>query len=93
MFTKSFPISFEYRLDQGKIVVNLGAQVEVQNNPPCYFVRNIRAPIQGRPPAIPDIILTKKASIWVHLDSLRPTDLTVSIGAAIDTFELQHREA
>lgn len=87
MVTTAFPISFEYSLDDGKIAINLQAEVEAHSNPLCYIVRNIRSVYPGNSPAIPIIRLTKKAAVWVHLDSQKPTDLTLSIGKAIDAHE------
>ena len=82
-------IAFEYRLDRGKIVISLRAEVEVHDDPFYYLVRNIRPPQHRDSRAIPDVRLTKKDSIWVHCDTERPTDLTLSIGNAIDAHELE----
>ena len=89
MVAKSFLISFEYRLDQAGIAINLCAEVESHDNPPCYIVRNISAMHRAHCAAIPDLRLVRKSSAWVHLDSQKTTNLTVCIGKAIDTFERQ----
>ena len=87
MVNKSFPISFVYRLDQDNISIDLQADVEIQNDSSCYIVRNIRS-LQHGGSAIPPVKLKKTASAWVHIDSLKPTDLTLSIGKAIDALDL-----
>lgn len=92
MVSKSFLISFVYRLDQAKIDVNLQAEIEIQKDDTCYIVRNIRSLNNGNTSAIPEIRLTKKASIWVHVDSQKPTDLTLCIGQAIDMLELHQNK-
>lgn len=84
MVTRSFLISFEYRLDEGRITINLRAEVELHPSSSYYIVRNIRSLQHGNSPAIPEVRLTKKAAEWVHVDSQRPTDLTRCIGEAID---------
>jgi len=89
MVNRSFLISFVYRLDQNKIAIDLWADVEIQQDSSYYIVRNIRPLHQSNASAIPEVRLTKKASVWVHLDSQKPTDLTLCIGKAIDA--LDHR--
>ena len=84
MVAKSFLICFDYRLDQGAITIHLRAEVEVHRNPTFYSVRNIRSPQHGSSPAIPEVRIIKKASVWVHCDSQKSTDLTKCIGAALD---------
>ena len=92
MVNRAFPISFEYCLDEDRISVSLRADVEVHDEPTHYIVRNIRSFRQNNAPAIPDIRLKKHASVWVHIDSQKPTDLTRSIGKAIDAHELPKRQ-
>lgn len=87
MIARAFTISFEYRLEDSSISINLRAEVEVHNDPFFYIVHNIRSLRSGSPPAIPDVRLTKRDSTWVHVDSEKPTDLTLSIGKAIDAHE------
>lgn len=84
MVMHAFVIVFDYLLDEGRIAITLRADVELHHRPYYYFVRNIRSLRHGSKSAIPDIRLTRKGSAWVHLDSKRPTDLTSSIGKAID---------
>ncbi|HUB59606.1 MAG TPA: hypothetical protein VL978_02825 [Puia sp.] len=86
---KTFLISFEYHLDNGKIAIPLRAEVDRDNRGAYYIVRNIGSIRQGNAPAIKELRITKKASMWVHFDSLRPTDLTSCIGKAIDALELK----
>jgi len=87
MANKSFLISFVYRLDQGRIAIDLWADVEIQHDSSYYIVRNIRPLHQSKASAIPEVKLTKKASVWVHLDSQKPTELTLCIGQAIDALD------
>jgi len=87
MVAKPFLIFFEYRLPQSEIAINLGAEVESRDNPPCYIVRRISAAHLEGAPAIPEVRLMRKSSAWVHLDSQKSTDLTMCIGKAIDAFE------
>lgn len=89
MVTKSFLLTFEYHLDNSHISLNLRAEVELNDDPRYYIVRNIRSLHQGSSPAIPEIKLTKKKSVWVHYDSQKPTDLTLSIGNDLDVYELE----
>lgn len=89
MVIKSFLSAFEYRLDHGKITVNLLADVEIESDPSYYIVRNIRSKHDKSSPAIPDVRLTKKDSAWVHFDSQKATALTSCIGYAIEVYEQQ----
>ncbi|HVU94241.1 MAG TPA: hypothetical protein VHE34_03415 [Puia sp.] len=86
MVSKSFLISFEYQLDRGAITIQLCAEVEIHCNPTYYAVRDIRSPHHGSCPAIPEVRIIKKASGWVHCDSQKSTELTRSIGVALDAF-------
>ena len=82
--TNSYTIAFTYFVENGKMKVDLVADVDEHHSDTWYHVKNLRTTKSGIRQILPDVQLKKVKGTWVHKDSERETDLSRAIGAALD---------
>jgi len=87
MKQQSYTIAFTYLLENGKIKVDLIADVEEHHSDIWYHVKNFRTVNSGVRHVLPDVQLKKHKGLWVHKDSEKETDLSRAIGAVLDASE------
>jgi hypothetical protein len=81
-------IQFYFALDKGRLEVLLEADVEFDERGIFYQVRNFRMPGSSSRRVLPDIEIKKRDGHWVHRDSGWHTELSNSVGKAIDEANL-----
>lgn len=84
MIAEQFTISFRFTADDGRLVVQLDADVEQHRSKVLYIVRNFRPHGSTGQSVLPEVRITKRSGRWVHVDSEKETDLSEAIGTAID---------
>ena len=74
-------IHFTFRLMESVAVELKGSFAHSDG---IYLVKDIRAAHKEAGSLLPPVKLKKVNGVWVHSDSLKPTNLSVSIGKALD---------
>jgi len=80
-----FTISFEYEIVSGSLSVSLSAEIEMTGIDSCY-VRNIRRLNSNESPLLPVLQLKKLAGTWVHADGDKESNISKTIGHAIEVY-------
>jgi hypothetical protein len=74
-------IHFSFRLMES-VEVRLKGNMEHLDG--IYSIRDIRAAHKEAGSLLPPVRLKKVEGVWVHSDSLKPSNLSVAIGKALD---------
>jgi hypothetical protein len=74
-------IHFSFRLMES-VEVRLKGNLECRNG--IYLIKDIRAAHKEAGSLLPPVKLKKVEEVWVHSDSLKPSNLSVAIGKALD---------
>jgi len=96
-----FPITFDFALDDSKIIIVLTAIVELNEEEGYYTVHSFHSLLPDAHPSVshtlsllPDQqikpIMFQSERLWVHRDSERESQLSRIIGKAIDTLVQEH---
>jgi hypothetical protein len=92
MLTDSYTVEFIYSSYNGKLNIPLTADILSHHSEPYYIVQNVRASLGSQHPVFSQVQLKKVNGHWVHRDSLKETDLSVSIGRAVEEYERGRKE-
>ena len=87
MQVDSYTIAFNFLADDGRLKVDLLADVELHHSQPYYIIRNFKTIGRGTSSGLPEIRLKRVKGLWVHTDSGKVSDLGNAIGQAIDAYE------
>ena len=74
-------IHFSLRLMESVEVVLKGS---VERSDGIYLIRDIRPAHKDTGSLLPPVKLRKEGGVWVHSDSLKPSNLSIAIGKALD---------
>ena len=84
MIRKTFTLRFPLQLDPA-CIVSMQCRVEFFNH--VYYVDNIRTVGQDNGDMLPPVNIRKVGGCWVHADSQKETELSYSIGRAVEETE------
>jgi hypothetical protein len=84
MITSTFPIAFNFQVDDSKLIVPLIAEVEIHHSQTYYIIKNIRKRTGRTGSILPDLTIKKKNGLWVHTDSEKESFLSVRVGKSIE---------
>jgi hypothetical protein len=87
MVSSNFSVEFDFATDLGQLRMRLAADVEKHHSLVYYVIKNFRLPRQAEGSIFPDIRIRKLEGRWVHVDSEKPSNLSESVGQAIDAHE------
>ena len=74
-------IHFSFRLMES-VEVQLKGTIEKSDG--VYFIKDIRPAHKEVGSLLPPVKLKKVEGVWVHSDSLKPSNLSMAIGKALD---------
>jgi len=80
-----FTITFTYKAKPGFIQVDLSADIEMLDRNTC-LVRNIRRINTQESPLLPILKLTKNEDFWRHYDTGNESEISKTIGEAINEY-------
>lgn len=87
MVSSKFSVEFDFAADQGQLRMRLAADVEKHQSQVYYVVKNFRLPGRSGSPVLPDIRIRKLDDRWVHSDIEKASELSESVGRAIEQQE------
>lgn len=84
MVTANYHIRFNFVMETAQFSFTLEADVQEHHSDTYYTVSNIC--IVGRPggTVLPPLSIRKEGGVWVHIDSHKPSALSIAAGDAID---------
>lgn len=77
-------IQFNFSLDKGRLEVLLEADVQHDDLGVYYRIKNFRVPGSSSISILPEIQIKKTDGHWVHSDSGWQTELSQTVGKALD---------
>lgn len=77
-------IQFNFSLDKGRLEVLLEADVQYDDLGVSYRIKNFRVPGSSSISILPEIQIKKIDGHWVHSDSGWQTELSETVGKALD---------
>lgn len=87
MITANFSIRFDFLVEPARLNIILEADVQEHHSQTYFVVNNFRIPGQGGRSVLPEIRIRREGNQWVHTDSGKATELSATVGRAIEARE------